>query len=184
MTREIKVNGKIIEYELSIKSVKNINLRIKPDGKVYVSANRWVSKKAIDNFVASKADLIFRALKKYEEREEAPKVQYYTESELRNLIAKLCEKVYPHFEKRGVKYPQIKFRKMVSRWGSCHPTKSVLTFNTNLIYAPLECVEYVVLHEFTHFLQANHSPKFYEELTTVCPDWKERRNKLRIINIK
>ncbi len=184
MTRKIKADGKIIEYELSIKSVKNINLRIKPDGKVYVSANRWVSKKAIDNFVASKADLIFRALKKYAEHKEVQKVQYYTESELRELIVKFCEEVYPHFEKRGVEYPQIKFRKMVSRWGSCHWLKGVVTFNTNLVYAPVDCIEYVVCHEFTHFLEPNHSAEFYEELACVCSDYKERRKKLKEIKIR
>ena len=96
----------------------------------------------------------------------------------------MCREVYPYYEKKGVKYPQIKFRKMKSRWGSCHPTKGILTFNTNLIYAPIECVEYVVLHEFTHFLQANHSPKFYEELEQVCPDYKECRRMLKEIYIR
>ena len=184
MRRTIETNGKTIEYELEIKKVKNINLRIYPDGKILVSANRWVSKGAVDRFVLSKSDLIFKSLKKYETRESKPRVQYYTEKELVALITDLCRKSYPYFEKRGVPYPQIKFRKMVSRWGSCHPIKGVMTFNTNLIYAPFVCIEYVVLHEFTHFLQANHSAKFYEELSYICPDYKERKRKLREVQIR
>lgn len=184
MTRTIETGGKIIEYDLQIKKVKNINLRIYPDGKICVSVNRWTSVRTIDKFLISKADFILKTLEKNKNRKEIPRVQNYTEEELQRLIELLCQKVYPYFEKRGVSYPKIKFRRMVSRWGSCHPTKCVLTFNTNLIFAPLECIEYVVLHEFTHFLEANHSKKFYEELAIVCPDWKERRKLLKGVAIR
>lgn len=183
MTRTVKVGEKTIEYDLQIKKVKNINMRIYHNGKIAVSANRRVSQRVIDDFVYSKADFILKALEKYESRKETPKKQYFTEEELRQGICELCCEAYPYYEKMGVKYPLIKFRKMTSRWGSCHPTKGILTFNTNLIYAPVECVEYVVWHEFTHFLQANHSPKYYEELTRVCPDYKERRKKLKEVSI-
>lgn len=184
MIRAVEVKGKTIEYDLQIKSVKNINLRINTEGKISVSANRWVSKKSVDSFVASKADLIFGALAKIEEKKATPRVQHYSEKELKELVLKLCREVFPYFEKRGVKCPEIKFRKMVSQWGNCHPTKGILTFSTSLVYAPYECIEYVVWHEFTHFLQANHSPLFYEELSYVCPDYKERRKKLKEIKIR
>ncbi len=183
MKRTVKAGEKTIEYDLQIKKVKNINLHIYPDGKISVSANRWVRQKVIDEFIISRADFIQKALEKYENRKEIPKKQYFTEEELREGICDLCREVYPYYEKRGVKYPQIKFRKMTSRWGSCHPINGILNFNTNLIYAPVECIEYVVWHEFTHFLQANHSPKFYEELARVCPDYKERRKRLREVSI-
>ena len=67
---------------------------------------------------------------------------------------------------------------MKSRWGSCNPGKGILTFNTQLMYAPPECIEYVVVHEFAHFLQPNHSALFYNEVAAVLPDWKDRRKKL------
>lgn len=175
----------MIEYTLHIKNVKNINLRIKPDGTVHVSANRFVKRKYIDEFVKSREAFILKALKEYEERNKKPKTVYFTEQELKELILNLSKKVYPYFESRGAlkKFPEIKFRKMKSRWGSCRPTKGVLTFNTHLMYAPFECVEYVVLHEFTHFLQANHSEKFYMELEKTCPDWKISRKKLKEVSI-
>lgn len=184
MIRIVEVNGKTIEYDLQIKKVKNINLRINSDGEITVSANRWVLKKTIDNFVASKADLILASLAKIEEKKTAPRMQYYSEKELKELILKLCEEVFPYFEKRGVTYPEIRFRKMVSQWGNCHPVKGVLTFNKNLMFAPLECIKYVVLHEFTHFIVANHSKEFYTELLRVCPDYKELKNKLNDIKIR
>ncbi len=182
MIKEINLKNLKIKYDLQYKKVKNINLRIKPDGTIHVSANKLVPQNIIDEFIISKTDFIINALNKYANKN--PQKQYFTEDEIKNIILALCEKVYPYFEKQGIKYPQIKFRKMASRWGSCHPTKCILTFNTNLMYAPIECVEYVVLHEFTHFLQPNHSAKFYEELADVCPDWKECRQKLKYINIR
>lgn len=180
MKKFVITKDKILYYELQYKNVKNINLRIKPDGTIHVSANKRVPKRVIDEFVASKADLILKALEKYENRAEK---KYFSENEIEAVILKLCEKAYLYFEKKGIKYPQIKFRKMVSHWGSCHTTKGILTFNTNLMYASIECIEYVVLHEFTHFLQANHSKRFYDELSKVCPDWKVLRKRLKEIII-
>ena len=173
-----------IEYELTYKNVKNINLRISPDGRVSVSANRWTSRKTIDAFVLSKADFIQRALQKYATDATIEKKAFYTEDEVKGIISELCNKAYPYFEKRGVAYPGIKFRSMVSRWGSCHASKGIVTFSTKLMYVPIDCIEYVVYHEFAHFLQANHSPLFYDELTKAYPNWSMCRRKLRSINIR
>lgn len=184
MIKEIKTNNFKIKYDLQYKNVKNINLRIKADESICVSANRRVSQKVIEDFLISNQDFILKALERIKENSEKPKYQYYTESEVKEVILELCKKVYPYYKIKGIKFPQIKFRKMVSRWGSCHPQKGILNFNTNLMFSPFECIEYVVYHEFTHFLQANHSSKFYDELEKVCPNWKECRNKLKEINIR
>ena len=184
MIKKICLKQKTVYYDLQIKNVKNINLRIKADGTVYVSANRWVKQSFIDEFLTSKSDFILNALERYENKTDNPLVQHFKETEIETVIVGICEKVYPYFAQRGIRYPQIKFRKMVSRWGSCHSGKGILTFNINLMYAPYECIEYVVLHEFAHFLQANHSQKFYSELEKVCPNWKTFRNKLKEISIQ
>jgi len=184
MLKEIELNGKTIQYDLQYKRVKNINLRINADGAVCVSASRRVSQRIIEGFLMSKAELILKAMEKYKSRRESPKIRYFSESEIQSVIEKLCEKAYPYYKKIVAEYPQIKFRKMVSRWGSCCPANNVLTFNINLMYAPMECVEYIVWHEFTHFFQQNHSVRFYEELSKVCPCWKECRKKLREISLR
>ncbi len=183
MLKEITVNGILIKYEFTYKQVKNVNLRIKPDGTVHVSANKRVAQKFIDAFIMSKADFILKALEKYN-RSKTEQKQHFDDDEVCEVIVGLCKKAYPYYEKRDIKYPQIKFRKMVSRWGSCHITKGVLTFNTALKFAPIECIEYVVLHEFTHFLEANHSKSFYRELEKVCPEFRTYRKRLREINIR
>ena len=183
MIKVINLKNKTIKYDLQYKKVKNINLRIKPDGSIHVSASIRVPQKAIDEFILSKADFILKALDKCANSSKEPRVQYFTEGEIRDVILELCEKIYPYFENSGVKYPTIKFRRMVSQWGNCHSQKCVLTFNTNLMYEPIECIQYVVIHEFTHFLQPNHSKKFYEELEKVCPDRKTCQKMLKNIII-
>ena len=184
MNREIILGDRTIKYDLQYKKVKNINLRIKPDGSINVSANKKVPQKVLDDFIISKAEFILRALEKYKNMPVKEQKQYYTEDELKELILALCNNVYTYYEKQGIKHPEIKFRKMVSRWGSCHTKKGILTFSTNLMYAPAECIEYVVWHEFTHFLQPNHSTRFYDELAKVYPNWKECRKKLKEISIR
>lgn len=184
MIKKINLNGKEIEYNLERKSVKNINLRIKSDTSVSVSASRFVSVGKIEKFLISKSDFILNAIDKFENSEKIPLTQYFNEKEIKTVITALCERVYPYFKEKEIGFPVIKFRKMVSQWGNCRSREGILTFNTNLMYTPIECVEYVVLHEFTHFIEANHSKNFYAELEKVCPDWKERRKILKNIKLR
>ena len=184
MIKELTICGTKIQYELVYKNVKNINLRIKPCGTVTVSANKRVKEKIIEEFLISKADFILKALDKFSKATLEMQKQYFSEYEIREVITKLCQSAYPYFEEKGIEFPQIKFRKMKTRWGSCHTKNGILTFNLNLMYAPIACIEYVVYHEFTHFLVANHSAKFYEELSKVYPDWKAQRQKLKEIIIR
>lgn len=183
MKHTLQLTNQIIEYELIRKRVKNINLRIRRDGRVFVSAHPLVPKATIDAFLLSRSTFILRALESLEIKQETPAAPRYSDGEIRDYITALCHEVYPYFERRGVAFPQIKFRKMVSRWGSCHAARGIVTFNLNLAYAPDECIRYVVLHEFCHFLQANHSPKFYAELSALCPAYKALRQKMKNIAI-
>jgi len=91
---------------------------------------------------------------------------------INNFIQGVIAK-YPEFPKAD-----ISLRKMRSRWGSCNPNKNIVTLNSYLIYAPLCCIEYILMHEFVHFLCRGHSAAFYEKLTHYMPDWKQRKHLL------
>ena len=231
MIKTTILKGQEISYNLERKNVKNINLRIKANQSIYMSANHHVSDEVIEEFLQSKADYILKALEYYADiAKYVPKPKEYVDGEsfkilghdrrlrvvqgkknsvesdesyvtlsvkdisnydlkkktmdkwLKNyckdtLIA-VCESIYPKFQKYGIDLPEIRFRHMVSRWGSCQPKRKILTFNIMLIEAPLSCIEYVVTHEFTHFLQPNHSKKFYNQLAMFMPDWQERKKVL------
>lgn len=66
MMRKILLGGRELQYELERKKVKNINVRIKPGGLVYVSADRRVSVETIEEFFRTKSDEILKAVKKFE----------------------------------------------------------------------------------------------------------------------
>lgn len=169
-----------VSYELLYKNVKNINLHVKSDGTVWVSASWRHPKSQIEAFLLSKESWLKKHLASVKTKTSTP---FYTEKELETLVLRLCAAVSPYYEKLGIPNPRIKFRKMTSQWGNCRPKQGILTFNRNLCYAPYECIRYVVWHEWTHFLVANHSKKFYEELAKVCPDWKQLRKRLKEIQI-
>ncbi len=94
------------------------------------------------------------------------------------VFEKIMQEKYTLFQKYKVPYPKLRVRYMTSRWGSCQPKKGIITLNSQLITVPRNCIEYVVLHEFVHFIHPNHSRQFWNFVTMMMPDWKERRAEL------
>ena len=76
MIRYIELDGTILEYELIRKNVKNINLRVYPDGTIHVSASPLLSVKTIDDFLRSNQDFLLRSLARF----AAPNRQAVTEA--------------------------------------------------------------------------------------------------------
>lgn len=234
--RTVQGKQRKFEYILTRKSVKNLNMRIKPTGEILVSANRLVPVKYIDNFVISHEQTLIKTLDKYEtiRANTLQPVQYISGEKVRFLgeelhlfveaapvegvdkigqflflrvrdtedfkrkervmkiwlsgmqvevFLEICKEIYPLFKTYGVKYPLVKIRSMKSRWGSCQPQKGIITLNSKMIAAPREAIEYVVLHEFAHFIHPNHSKDFYGLVETLMPDWKQRKAMLQEIEL-
>lgn len=75
--------------------------------------------------------------------------------------------------------PTIEIKKYKGRWGSCFYREHKATFNLSLIHLDPKLIDYVIIHELTHFLQANHSPLFYQEIEKRMPDYKKRIRALK-----
>lgn len=103
----------------------------------------------------------------------------YLRDRLLSAVNGICRAYFPYFSALGYPYPEIRLRKMTSRYGTCHTKKHIITISTALVRSPLSLLEFVVLHELVHFIHPNHSPAFYKELTALMPDWKARRAALR-----
>ena len=71
-------------------------------------------------------------------------------------------------------YAKVSIRKQKTRWGSCSSQNNI-SLNQSLLHLPDDLIDYVLLHELTHTRVKNHSPSFWDELETVCPDAKEDR---------
>ena len=220
-----------IQYVLEQKPVKNLNLRIRKDGSVYVSAGPSVPLQLVDEFVEQKAAYICRVRDQFLSMAEyAPKPKQYISGEsfsvlgrglrlkveqadteevysdgvyiflrvkdtgnfkrkeqlmtrylnqqCRDTFSEVIADIYPTFRKYGVAFPSLKIKNMDTRWGSCIAGKGIITLNKRLLEVPLHCIEYVVMHEFCHFIHPDHSKKFYALLTMLMPDWKERKTVL------
>ena len=90
----------------------------------------------------------------------------------------ILTRIYPLAEPLSVPMPAIKIRNMRSIWGSCTTASKNIRLNLQLMKADESCIEQVILHELLHFVHPNHSPAFYDLLTQLMPDWKERKHRL------
>ncbi len=79
----------------------------------------------------------------------------------------------------SVPVPTIKIFNMTRAWGRCYYTKNVVTLNIHLAKSPRECIDYITLHELSHFCIHSHSKDFYALMTNVDPDWKSKELKLQ-----
>jgi len=73
--------------------------------------------------------------------------------------------------------PPLAVRLMAKQWGSCSP-KGRISLNWHLAKAPLDCIDYVIMHELCHLKEHNHSKKFYALMDKLYPDWKPVKAKL------
>lgn len=83
-----------------------------------------------------------------------------------------CFDQFPDWFQTKYRVPEITVRKMRRRWGSCS-SKGDVTLNLALIKMPVECIDYVIMHELTHLEIFHHGKAFYGLLSSVLPSWRE-----------
>ena len=79
------------------------------------------------------------------------------DTQCRDVFVEIISDTFPIFQKYGVTIPRLTIRNMSSRWGSCQPKRGIITLNKRLIETPRNTIEYVVMHEFVHFIHPYHS---------------------------
>jgi predicted metal-dependent hydrolase len=78
----------------------------------------------------------------------------------------------------GIAIASVSVRNQRSRWGSCS-TRGTIALNWRLIQMPAHVSDYVIVHELAHRRQPNHSPRFWREVETLYPAWRESERWLR-----
>ena len=90
----------------------------------------------------------------------------------------LAERVQWFASRCKFTYTQVRISSAHTRWGSCS-SRGTLSFTWRLVMAPLEVVDYVVVHELAHLRVKNHSPAFWKEVEAILPDYKARQKWLK-----
>lgn len=85
----------------------------------------------------------------------------------------------------GEKYGEINIRYVYlkKRWGSCDSEKGI-TFNIELVKTPIQCIDYVIVHEICHVIHPNHDKTFYRTMEKIMPDWQKRKEQLELFGLK
>ena len=85
--------------------------------------------------------------------------------------------IYNLFEE-NIPYPKLKIRKMKTRWGVCNKNNSI-TLNSELIRYSYDQIDYVIIHELSHFIHFDHSKDFWNLVSKYCKNYKEIRKSLK-----
>jgi len=154
---------------------------VRHDGRVLVTAPMRISKKMVDNFVASQTQWILEHTQKkvIQKTHDIPahitQTGYHAcASRAKKLITERLNYFNKHY---GFAYKNITIRNQQTRWGSCS-SKGNLNFRYTLLFLPLHLVDYVVVHELCHIQEMNHSKRFWLLVGQTISDYKSRRREL------
>lgn len=194
--------------EVIRKNNKNTYLRVK-DETIVITTNYFTTSYQIKKLIEDNKIFINRLLKKNEEKKkdttfklfgQAYDVIYgFPKSEIEEnkiyckdikafnkFLSKYLYDIYKErldhyyylFEEK-IPYPNLKIRKITSRWGVCNLKNNNVTLNLELSKYDIKCLDYVIVHELSHFIYPNHSKDFWLLVSKYYPNYKEIRKSLR-----
>ncbi|HEX7936466.1 MAG TPA: SprT family zinc-dependent metalloprotease [Paraburkholderia sp.] len=103
------------------------------------------------------------------------RVQGWLQGEAKRLFG---ERLAIYAEKLGVNYRAYALSSAATRWGSCS-SDGKIRLNWRLIHFPLSIIDYVVAHELAHLREMNHSPRFWQTVESIFPEFREARQTLK-----
>jgi len=183
ISNAVRVRARWISKRL--KEIRERNLHVLPreyvSGESYFYLGRRYLLKVIEiPGCVSKTKLVGRYLQVSTQTAEQTLVKRFVKAWYRARAKELFARRLSVLAEQVVwlrEIPPVKLLTMRIQWGSCSPS-GVVVLNPNLVKAPRECVDYVILHEVCHLREHNHSPKFYRLLTELMPDWEKHKTRL------
>ena len=202
------LNNKEYPIEIIRKNNKNTYLRVK-DSKIIVTTNYLTSLTTINKLIKNNTTFINKQLTKEDLKKEDTVFKLFgnsydiiygfkdTEIEnnkiytkdlktLNKYLTKYITNIYNerldyyyHLFEENIPIPNLKIRKMTSRWGVCNIKNHNVTLNLELSKYNIECLNYVIVHELSHFIHPNHSKNFWLQVSKYYPNYKEIRKYLR-----
>ena len=196
-----------IPIDIHKKNIKNMHLQVKPpEGHVVISAPASIDDKAIE--ICARTNLIWikKQIEKFQHQARSTKRQYVSGETLFIWGKQYYLSFQPNSQKNGfeikgdkvilsmreestVKQRENYVREqlycdswqtkyMLTRWGTCNTEKKKLWFNLQLAQKPIECLEYVILHELLHLKERTHNSVFISYMDLYMKDWRAVRKEL------
>lgn len=167
------------------KRIKHLYVKVsREDGSVRISAPQRADDRVIRAAVAAKIGWIRKKRRVWAARPSSPTREHdklsddQYRAELATRVPELIARWEPVIGRRVAEW---RIRKMKTRWGSCNPVARRIWLSLELAKKPPECLEYVVVHEMAHLIEANHSKRFYALMDRFMPDWRERKERLESV---
>lgn len=117
----------------------------------------------------------------YSKNDEVSNVKKAIEFVRNHYLDKITE-LFDHYRNVFKINSELAYKSMKSRHGYCLFKENKIVLSTHLVHIPMYAIEYVIIHEFCHFIVNNHSKLFYLEVEKYCKDYKDRIKVLKQYN--
>ena len=168
--------------QVTYRRTRRLTMRIVKSGDVHISAPIGMPKSRIEEFIEKNREWIVKARENTLNRQQNRQAFYdqltlNTAAQKREAKNRLQALVVPMVERysdiMGVRPSEIRFRAMISRWGTCKTREGIVCFSLYLLLLPEWCVEHVVVHELCHLLEPSHNARFHALMDRFFPRWRE-----------
>ncbi len=106
------------------------------------------------------------------------KLELWYQKEMKKIFEGRLQYWYQIFEE-CIPTPKLKIRNMKTRWGVCNKRDNSVTLNSRLMEYDQTKLDYVIVHELSHFVHFNHSADFWNLVSKYCPNYKQIRKSLK-----
>jgi len=111
-------------------------------------------------------------------RERELALQRWYRQQLKTLIPPLLEKWQTTL---GIQVADWRIKKMKTKWGACNTKARRIWLNLELAKSPVQCLEYIIVHELVHFLVRHHNDQFTKYMDQALPHWRLYREELNCL---
>ncbi|QQR80081.1 MAG: M48 family metallopeptidase [Deltaproteobacteria bacterium] len=149
----------------------------------YVWGRRYLlklEKSAAPEIILKHSQLVMRA----HEAATTQRRKEYLEEWYRKILKAEAEYLIGKWENRlGLKVKQVFIQKMKTKWGSCNPRSKNIRLNTELAKKPKEFLDYIILHELSHLIEAKHNDQFIKIMDKHMLKWRFFKNELNALPV-
>ena len=202
-----ELDDKIYNVIIKKKGNKNTYIRVDENNNIIVTTNYFITNNKIKKILDDNVKFLNKALNK-EKKEgfylmgkkydiiideniknieinnniiKVKSLKYlnnWYKKEIFKIFKDRLDFYYNKFDEK-IPYPILKIRTMKTRWGVCNRKVKSVTLNFNLVKYDYDCLDYVIVHELSHFVHFDHSKEFWNTVSKYYPNYKIIQKKLK-----